>query len=199
VEFTLYLAIGTAVLAGIGGLQLLVFGYQAVQLQRTVKAAKESADALINIERPWLLVTSIGTKSDFMDDGRHVTFAYFVIKNYGNSPAWIMEMGGTFDTIPSLSALPTNPIYKHTENEANRGIVLGKPKTEDDQQSFRFPHNRLSLQVLPRVKEEIWCVYGFVTYKDIFGKTHETRFCSVLDQWPHFKFVDVGPKYNLHT
>jgi len=201
VKFTLYLVVATGVLAVIGALQLFVFGYQAIQLQRTVQAAKESSDALINTERPWVLIAAVGSEQKFRNN-QMAQEAYFTIRNYGKSPAWIIEMGGTFETLKNLSELPPNPVYEHIENETNRGIVIVPRTVEDDKYSLWLPHKNAfvnaEFQRVANTKELLWCVYGFVIYKDIFGKVRETRFCSVLDEWPRFKFEDV-PSYNKHT
>ena len=46
VKFTLYLVIVTGILAGIGFLQLIVFGLQARRLRQTVEAASEQSEAM---------------------------------------------------------------------------------------------------------------------------------------------------------
>lgn len=202
VKFTLYLVLVTGALALIGALQLFVFGYQAIQLQRTVRAAKESSDALINIERPWLLVAGIGSRTEFRNN-QPVQEAYFFVKNYGKSPAWIIEMGGTFQTVKNFAELPPKPIYKHAKDYVNRGIVVAARSVEDDRHSFSFPHDSpgdTNFQKVVNTQELLWCVYGFVIYKDIFGKIRETRFCSTVDSWPTFKLIQGGgPDYTRHT
>ena len=200
VKFTKELVLATGVLAFIGFLQLVVFGLQAQQLRKTVTAAKESSDALMNIERPWLLITYL-----FVETGsdRKMTFG-FQVKNFGKSPAWIKKMGGSFETLTQVSDLPKEPLYRHTaEDEGNVIVVVPVTIDSESQRSFRVPHSGDSADSdwvrVVQTKDRKWFAYGFVVYEDIFGRTHETRFCSEMNDWPNFRLTDAGQPYNYHT
>src|SRR5450432_1270317 len=148
---------------------------RAVKLQADI--AKAQSDHLVNLERAWLLVTIVD-RYDYPRTVRpgesRVSGALFVVKNYGKSPAWITEMGGNFVTVNSLSDLPPEPDYKTVTDAREKGIVVVPITVEGgDQQSFHFPHESktdVTAQFSSALKQEIlWCVYGFVAYKDVFG------------------------------
>jgi len=170
----------------------------------SAKAAKVSADSLINIERPWLLVTEV-EYSEMRGDGTE-SAAYVVLKNYGKSPAWILEMGGDFRTIKRLSELPAAPVYKTIKNEAQRGLVVVPLTVENkDRHYFFIPHESNTdvnhAEFDKAITQELlWVVFGYARYRDVFNAVRETRFCYVLgDSMPRFLPVDVGPEYNRHT
>jgi hypothetical protein len=203
VQFTRQLVVATGVLGAIGFLQLLVFGLQAVQLQRTVQAAKESSDALANIERPWLLVTDKGHQFKFVG-GKNVPVGHFQVKNYGKSPAWIVEIGGTLETLNNLTDLAAEPVYKDTAKDEYRAVVLIPSAMDAEAQyTYSFAHTSPSAdygwQRVVQTGDAIWCIYGFVRYTDIFEKTHETRFSCKLDKSAQWKPVDAGANYNRHS
>jgi hypothetical protein len=171
------------------------------------RAAETSANAIIRSERPWLLISHVRVEQIVWNSQR-VQGAYFVIQNYGKSPAWVVNMGGTFETLNNLGELPSEPVYKHSANEEKRGIVIVPSSGGDDRTEshiFKFPHNSLTtdagFQEVVNQKQNVWCIYGFVSYRDVFdmGNIHETRFCHKLDDWPRFRAVDAGPNYNRQT
>jgi hypothetical protein len=178
---------------------------------KAARAAKVSADAIMNIERPWHLVVDIQTDSlpHPTDSTKRLLAGYFLVKNFGKSPGWIVDMGGSFDTLSKIDDLPSEPTYRHSVTEKDRGIVL-VPQTVDDEESklsrqpYRFAHTNMLEEQNEEFQratrhEIVWCIYGFVVYRDSFGRMHETRFCHVLDDWPRFRAVDAGPNYNRHT
>ena len=164
-----------------------------------ILGSTSSADALANIERPWLLVVDQGFEREYVD-GQLRLQAYFQVKNFGKSPAWIVEMGGTFEPVSDLANLSPEPSYRHTATDENRTIVIVPiSMDEKSQQTFRIPHSDPSADIqLNSTQRNVVCVYGFVKYKDIFARTLETRFCCKVDQG-NFRRVDVGPNYNRHS
>lgn len=173
-------------------------------------ASKVSADAIMNIERPWLLVVDVQTDSlpHPTDRTKRLLAGYFLVKNFGKSPGWIVDMGGSFDTLSKIDDLPPEPVYRNSVSEKDRGIVLIPQSTDDESKLSRQPHRFTHTDMLEQNNEEfhratrheiVWCIYGFVTYRDSFDRIHETRFCHVLEDWPKFRAVDVGSNYNRHT
>src|SRR5205823_2834624 len=72
----------------------------ATAAKDAARAAERNTDALINIERPFLLVT--GVRYDVLPrtapEGRseNVSHVHFTVRNFGHSPAWCMALGGRF-------------------------------------------------------------------------------------------------------
>jgi hypothetical protein len=85
----------TGALAFIGFLQLLVFGWQGIQLKRTVSAAKDATDLgnreFIATHRPRVIVRYI-QGPDFDAEGQQFITVTFV--NIGINPATIEAFGG---------------------------------------------------------------------------------------------------------
>lgn len=169
------------------------------------RAAETSANAILRSERPWLLVSDVIVEQVVWGN-RRIQGARFVVQNFGKSPAWVVNMGGTFETLNNLGELTLEPVYKHSANEEKRGIVIvpssgGEDRTESH--IFRFPHSSLTedgdFQKVIHDNQAIWCIYGFVSYRDAFDMDHETRFCYKVYNWPRLRAVDAGSNYNRHT
>ena len=133
VKYTIYLAV-------VGGLQFIALIVQAVAFWRTLeavriqatlmgkhaehlenlaaaardnaKAAKASADALINSERAWILV-DIGKLPPFKPDPNQLQFLWIfpTIKNYGKTVARITRVAGIVKLISEGEKLPVVPEY----------------------------------------------------------------------------------------
>jgi hypothetical protein len=167
-------------------------------------AAKASADAIVNVERPWLLVTRINyivlPKSQPSGENQNTSLMHVTVKNFGKSPAWLTNHGGTFTTVPKDKDLPREPVYRTLEPLETWGFVLtpGEEKTY-----LEIPHDTKTM-----VNDEFtdalegrlkWFVFGFINYRDSFEHVRETRFCYILSRSHQFIASDAPPKYNQHT
>jgi hypothetical protein len=166
-------------------------------------AAKQSADALTLIERPWLLAAEAGTLDDWSltRQNKRIFFGYVKLKNYGKSPAWLTGLGGSFDILKSTADLPSTPIYREHEVLQDRGVVLVPLGTEDTWRTLKLPQPEDQLVPVPigQNQEHVLCFYGYIKYKDIFGRIHETRFCyQAIDPFRAAP-LDAGPNYTFQT
>jgi hypothetical protein len=93
-DFTEYLFVATAVLAGVAVLQLIVFGWQGKQLKRTV-------EHLVISERAHV---SGGANRGTTSDGRKVLIV--TINNYGKTPAFIGNVAATICKKEELTNFP---------------------------------------------------------------------------------------------
>jgi hypothetical protein len=175
----------------------------ALAAQDAARAAERNTDALINIERPFLLVTNI--RYDLLPittaDGRfqnashvHVTF-----KNFGHSPAWAVALGGSFRAFAKPSDLPTEPEYGTTQEISTYSNVF--PPGEDQEVlslALESPESDFTKVI---AGELFWFAYGFIRYRDIFGRIHETRFCVASSRGNAIVFRQhpAPPSYNQHT
>jgi hypothetical protein len=200
-----------ALLVGIGTLvalwlQTYKLTAQVRATQVSADAAKASADALINVERSWVLITDVEDEQIWKDSsiGKElISSVYFVCKNYGNSPAWINAMGGTFATVLKLSDLPTIPTFKSVTQFSDKSKVLIPISVNpDDWERYQFRHesdsNVHKTEGSSAYRQEVlWCAYGFVSYIDIFNEKRVTGFCYAYSggKW---RPVDAGPAYNYH-
>jgi hypothetical protein len=91
---------------------LIVLICQTRATTKAANAAQASADALTNIERPWLLVTEaklIGNYGEMVNGQRvNRTAVYWKFKNFGKTPAFFDGVTGGIDLMSSF----VPPTYK---------------------------------------------------------------------------------------
>jgi hypothetical protein len=166
--------------------------------QDAARAAEKNTEALMNIERPWLIVTGVKYETFPTADGNqpHVVITF---KNFGHSIASPVRVGGTFRVFENAGDLPEEPTYHDITQIKELGVLM---PADDERPLLRL---RLETDASDFHKvihgPLIWYAFGFVTYEDIFGRIHETRFCYATASsgaaifWPR----PGPPKYNLHT
>jgi len=177
-------------------------------LQRLTEGTRDSADAallnaraVINSERPWIVVSVLRGESM----GNYV----FRATNRGRTPA-VFESGTfdfTFDSYPD--SLPTRPRYDSSiapertliVQEDGFDIPLAGERSIDPE-SFITPEMTKQVKLLKNLS---LLLYGKVIYKDVFNRDgkeaihHETRFCYCFDV-SCGEFVRTGPEeYNRYT
>jgi hypothetical protein len=200
----------TGILAFIGFLQTIVFGYQAYKLRQTVESAGEQAEAMErhigeaarsatamenivsviktgnqDVMRAYLTVV-IGTpiyqmrrvgQSDLQFEGRpHLV-------NTGNTPARKVRILIKADILPNpipedfTFPLPDDPMQTAGSTVgAHQTLIMGGI----------VGHFVPDAEVAD-IKEgigKILCVWGVVTYNDIFGGSHTTKFGQLLTWLP---------------
>jgi hypothetical protein len=138
------------------------------------EAARDSAQAFKNKERPWLLVSDVEAGQPAPPAAIQ---AGFRVKNHGNSPAWIIQVGGTFKTFRKMD-LPAVPTYSTLKDFEAMGVALAPG---EDISIELNAHENLSgsedefYEVC--AGNLFWGIYGFVKYRDPFDQIHELRFC----------------------
>jgi hypothetical protein len=150
------------------------------------EAAKESADALINSERAWILA-SLGwydkgqlriTLSDSVVAGRTERTTVLTIKltckNDGRSPAWIEDVLGRADIFSGgVASLPQNPPDRNTLQICGRIGSLGS----GEEQSRAL---QITCTGHPQ-GEDFISVYVVVIYRDIFQRERHTSLGYSID------------------
>ena len=135
------------------------------------------------------------------EDDFLVPVVKFKLVNEGASPAFPIETAYKFimlDTIDDV--LPEVPDYGEPVKIDSMPIAASKPRW----QHVEYENAIVEAQRVAVQKGESRLVfYGFVKYKDVFGKDCETRFCA-LWLWEQLaanpRFVYFGnPEYNKHT
>ena len=157
------------------------------------------------IERAWVLVDVAWDSEKWTDRKPHVLqgsgtsgdttgiFALLMCQNEGKSPAWIDEKRAKFEIV---SALPLKPNFESAEflQTGPEPIGIGNakpPKTRLPWIAEAIGHEQTGKMMI---------IYGFVKYRDIFGKSRETRFGYRIT--PSREFVRLEGKeyreYNKH-
>ena len=165
--------------------------------RRSANAARRSADAaflnaqaVINAERPWVMIQ---IKEDRVDDNAVVIFSrrsfQITIFNYGKTPAHITNCKGP--TIKFLetpdSDLPTPPDYGTSAAwnkrflAPNDSLPIGDPIYPSDIKMGTVINAALEGQ---RVKGDL-VVYGLIEYNDrVSEKGYRTAFCYRYEKMP---------------
>jgi hypothetical protein len=113
-------------LLSVGILTCFVIGWQSVETRRAANAAQVSAEAarlnaraIINAERPWMLLD--------IERGTPKTFS-FRFTNYGRTPAEIVGFSFVLDYEKSTDDLPSPPEYRDegTVMASTRIVAPGK-------------------------------------------------------------------------
>jgi hypothetical protein len=165
---------------------LKTVGRQTHETKKAADAAKKSADALVNIERPWMMLETIEPKPLWpLIFNRTKPDIVVFFKNFGRTPAWIVESTFRFvlleQTVLSLplqyaettrlpDGEPVPPGSRAVGIEVSLEISgeSGRDLTDADIRAIEFGNSRLFL-------------YGFVRYRDSFyeqtEEIRETFFC----------------------
>jgi hypothetical protein len=156
-------------------------GAVAVAAGDNAIAAKKSADALMNIERAWILIEKIEINgfAGPPDQEKIVSFSCHA-KNYGRSPAMITGVVSKLEVRAKRDAsdAPLNgDIYETI-------FPQGDPRIVPPERSFWFEPNESmiltpvqadAVQLLGQGREFIFA-HGIIRYLDAFGRKSETRF-----------------------
>lgn len=156
-------------------------------------AAWLSAQAVMNAERPWVLVKRIGNPQSWYDPTMPSYFPGMVLEFnvYGKTPARVLNADFKLHPVPAKPGvippepdLPAIPDYR--SGSRNPEIPKGGRVLPPDE-SFTI---RLRLDP-PTLTEEQWlklrdsetimCAYGFIEYKDAFNRGGNTCLCYVYD------------------
>jgi hypothetical protein len=164
------------------------------------EAAQKSAEALIAIERPWVLISHLMCSYGIFDpgDGKPRTMGYcnWRFRAYGSTPARIIEIGGAFRTVESIENLPAEPVYGKSPNFTDYTVIAPGLESND----VRIPYESMADNPFSAHRDKPLVLMGFVKYSDPFGTTHETRFCYLYN-WFRAQFEkQIGPgAYNRNT
>jgi hypothetical protein len=143
-------------------------------------AAKESADALINVERAWMILDRFQQVNTAGSASLMIMFSF---KNSGRTPAWITQFSFRLTLSPNEIIVPINydvisdgPWADPRPIEQGAGIrdVTARlmPRPEDGTENDRASAiDRGSLYLY---------FFGILRYRDIFSSACETRFCYRL-------------------
>ena len=202
----------TWVLAGIGVLQLIVFGAQAVMLKKTVDSSTEeskamerhigeatrSANAMENIAsvihkgnkavtRAYLTV--IVNRAVFQQKGGpgQIDFKWQGVPkvlNTGLTTARKVKIRISADILPNPVPADFNfPLSEPSSQEADQ--TIGAHQGAELMGGFAnkvVPENEVA--AIKEGNGRSLCVWGIIKYEDIFGDAHTTKFGQQLFWWP---------------
>jgi hypothetical protein len=191
-------AISTVVIAVFAVVTAIAVGLQ-------VKTARNS-------ERAWIIVTPKNWNPPLASYdpaiGGVIPLNVFepAIKNVGRTPAKIMEIATKYERLERMEDLPNEPNYGQTGRFD--GMIL-VPQDSMGQRYILTPSGSMTVQERYAVQNghAFLYAYGFVAYKDAFGKSRYTRWGYKYD-FPQGGMVSIHqpsfqrggpPKYNEAT
>jgi hypothetical protein len=168
----------TAAIAVVGALQLLVFGWQGIQLMRTVSVTKEAVELgnkeFIATHRPKIRIKNVWLLNEFWYD--HPLKARVVCVNHGESDATIIAYGVDFLFVRRGEMLPPDHPFAF-RREVNTRLKAGI--------SGPFPDLIQQIDESTEVavrnnKGDFYCI-GYLHYTDGLGNPRTTAFCRKLE------------------
>jgi hypothetical protein len=200
----------TAALALIALGQLGIYAYQAQKLRQTVKSAEDqskaterhigeaerSANAMEEIAatidkgnkdfaRAYLVVVIGGAIYQQRREGQDDLFfeANPTLINTGSTPARKVSFSIAVDILPV--PIPEDFTFPIPETEVKDAGLVGPHQ----QHGLAATLNRFvpddEVQAIKEGKDRALCVWGLVTYEDMYGKPHSTKFGQWLTWWPN--------------
>jgi hypothetical protein len=168
----------TGLLAGIGFLQLLVFGWQGFQLKRTVTAAKEATELankeFISTHRPKIIVYGLNFSGDVTGDQPvPISFRYV---NSGDSDAVVTGFGTRIIQLAD-PLVPADIEFTHQE-------ITPPIEVPSGMHGFRLTPDTIRPDTVVAggtfETGSTVCV-GVVLYRDGNGTRRQTGFCRKFD------------------
>lgn len=179
---------------------LIAIRDEAKKIQDVAKAASLNAQAVINAERPWLVIAT------FFDKDRP-ELCRFGCRNQGNTPAKIISVSAQIGFIDRPDHLPVSPGYSSPVAMPDLTLIVSTD-------SFPIGHGVNPRSVIQGTEHEVLVLsareflvyFGNVIYRDtLYPESsreglHETRWCFIYQLGGDKMFLRGGPaEYNRYT
>ena len=159
-------------------LVLTIFtGILAWSTRRLVRGAEDTAERQL---RAYVFTNPVNSDPDIVTTKKYPVV--YSVHNNGGTPATLMEIGRAVDVFPY--PLPKNFVFPPmpAHNVGGGGIVIG---ANIKFEASRIQADRLFTKAEINNVKKIGAVhriyyYGWLIYKDVFGKTRRTEFCQSL-------------------
>jgi hypothetical protein len=153
-------------------------------------------------ERAWLVCQAPDPLPTYT--GGNVAIRW-VVENKGRTPAWMTSLGSAASIIKAGDELPATPPYTMAGPFTREGTVL--PPKGKASRGVEIPAaNMAAVEHGHQGQDYFLYVFGIVGYRDIFGRTHETRYCfrfktgpTTADPAPRDFYVDGPSSYSRAT
>lgn len=130
--------------------------------RRVTAAALAAVRTERQVQRAHLTIEAIGLNGEGVD--RRLELG---IKNTGLTPALLQQ--GSFHLLQAKE-LPAEPCYSARGNVEGTGLIPAGERWDQALPSLRDE------AITPDWETPIW-MYGMIDYKDVFGESHDLRFC----------------------
>lgn len=164
------------------------------KIRGQTKAAEDAAKAALlqakhveTAERAWLLVNYVDMAGKELED-KVILELRWTIKNVGSTPAVLLETKARFQVINIYPDMPEAPEKELPEiPDYGKPIIISERllAPNDSIGYFTKWERRIDGKYVefafPADSDRIWMIvaFGYVKYKDTFGKEHESRSCDM--------------------
>ena len=178
----------------------------AATAEKAATAARDSADAVMSAERPWILVSEARLDSELIkhsDDPEAGLVPHFVVKftivNVGKTPAMIYGFEGGVEIVGDLRH-DFQTLEDSWEGQVRRVLGPGQDDTLRfiTQESF---DKEESVQIHQgKSIDKHLVAFGSIEYSDTFNKKHLSRFCYLYKSYADgFAYFCHNPAHNQYT
>jgi len=167
----------------------------AIAAQTSSATAKESFQSVIDSERAWVVADSPRIESG----KQQATSVFCAVRNRGKTMARVIEKGENYSIRAAPDGLPAIPDYGITAKwpdgltlpPASESVLTRRINILSDAHAWNQVMNG-SLVLL---------LFGFVKYRDVFDREHETRYIFRFDNaWGRNEFyVEYKDEYSRAT
>jgi hypothetical protein len=179
----------TAVLAGVGVLQLFVMFLTWLVYRRQATIMTRQTETTRDTERAWVIANPVenapvvgfvpsegaGNLELHLVGVGQRNVVSFSFKSTGNTPARLVEMATLYRKVDRLEDIPKEPSYGERTSLNDLPLVTGDSLGVVQ---FLEPSAILSKAEADAVwrKEAFLYAFGIVVYRDVYNRLHETRF-----------------------
>lgn len=195
--------------AGIMKTQAAIQESTLTATKTAAEAAKKSADvaekSVNSIERPHILIGNIKSEvTKYLADNLEspgTPRLIFSLKNYGRSPAFILEVKGLLELVSGTANVPVMPAFSPPALPLDNIVVIGPSISRDRTVSFSNPVDDSLKRQIQNENEPTRFFWFFVSicYEDMLGTEHETkmrfRYLPKTDNWSMVQ----GDDYTIRT
>lgn len=169
---------------------LRVIKRQAVSMRRQTTHLRNSVEAAIAENRPWLLIGPDGIQKPYLEAVEEnmverMTHCIFFTKNYGKTPGKIFASKAEMQIGDSPIEPPDASVYDM--KGAIHNLITFPPGEAVASQAILAPLGFIKLEDRNRIvnKSKFLWLCGFLRYRDTFERKdapeHETRFCYLYE------------------
>jgi hypothetical protein len=170
----------TAALVFVAGIQALLFVWQLVLIQRSLKPAERAADAaraaaehVKAVERAFAKMS--GCAPGIVPDISGLFWMKVSVKNFGRTPATISDIVLNRVVVPHGDPLPQVPQYERQDGQITGGFLVA-----NEEMFFErfYQITREEMAGVRDLQSDLYLI-GYLDYRDQFGVRHRAGYARV--------------------
>lgn len=174
----------------------------------TLLAIRQQGKIMMNADRAVMVVdweNFIHLNPENTGTGTLAHCFNWTVRNCGGGSGFIYEVFSRFILTESLDTLPKDPVYGMPISYRSEPLMSGKQTDPGIYTPLEGTMSYEEVETAHRTKSQVLYAYGFIRYRDIHNRKHETRFGLYYDSAPEMRkdfdrFLIGGPKaYNEYA